>query len=90
MKKPKLRTLLLAPVVLLLFGYVALAIRVATTDNIAPAFDAPPASIEKIAIFGASGTAGDGILEATMANPDVEEIRVITRRTTPRMMSRLN
>ena len=38
-----------------------------------------------IAILGASGTAGDGILEAALADPDVETIRVITRRITPRM-----
>lgn len=85
MKLPRLRTLLVAPVVLLALAYVALAIRVATLDNTTSALTAPPASMKKIAIFGASGTAGDGILEAAMANPDIEEIRVITRRTTPRM-----
>ena len=87
MKLPRLRTLLVAPVVLLALAYVALAIRVATLDNTTSALTAPPASMKKIAIFGASGTAGDGILEAAMANPDIEEIRVITRRTTPRMES---
>jgi nucleoside-diphosphate-sugar epimerase len=87
MKLPRLKTLLLAPVVLLALAYVALAIRVATVDNTAPTLTAPPAEMKKIAIFGASGTSGDGILEAAMANPDIEEIRVITRRTTPRMES---
>lgn len=85
MNMPKLKTILLAPVVLLALAYVALAIRVATLDNTAPAPDSPPASIKTVAIFGASGTAGDGILEAAMANPEIDLVRVITRRTTPRM-----
>jgi hypothetical protein len=58
---------------------------VATLDDAVPepaATRAPPATI---AILGASGTAGDGILEATLADPDIETIRVITRRITPRM-----
>ncbi len=36
-------------------------------------------------ILGASGTAGDGILKAAMATPGIRTIRVITRRSTPRM-----
>jgi hypothetical protein len=85
MKTPRLRTLLLAPIVLLAIAYVALAVRVATLDNTAPAREVPPANIQTIAIFGASGTAGDGILEAAMANPEIDTIRVVTRRTTSRM-----
>lgn len=38
-----------------------------------------------IAIFGASGTAGDGILKAALASPDIQKIHVISRRTTPRI-----
>jgi hypothetical protein len=85
MKMPKLRTLLLAPLVVIALAYVALAIRVATLDNTAPALEVPPVSLNTVAVFGASGTAGDGILEVAMANPDIGLIRVITRRTTPRM-----
>jgi hypothetical protein len=85
MKRPRLRTLILAPVALLAVLYVALAIRVATTDNTAPPTQGPPASVRTVAIFGASGTAGDGVLEAALATPGIETIRVITRRTTPRM-----
>lgn len=85
MKRPRLKTLLLAPLAVLAVAYAALAIRVATTDNTVPALDAPAASMKSIAIFGASGTAGDGILEAAMANPHIDDIRAITRRITPRM-----
>ena len=38
------------------------------------------ASLATITIFGASGTAGDGILKAALANPDVRKIRVIAYR----------
>jgi hypothetical protein len=84
-KLPRLRTVLLAPLVVLALAWVALAIYVATLDDAVPepaATRAPPATI---AILGASGTAGDGILEAALADPDVGTIRVITRRITPRM-----
>ena len=62
-----------------------MVIRVATYDNTAAARVNSPASLETIAIFGASGTAGDGILKAVLANPDVRKIHVITRRSTPRI-----
>jgi nucleoside-diphosphate-sugar epimerase len=38
-----------------------------------------------VAIFGATGTAGDGLLKAAMNDPDVEKIHVITRRPSPRI-----
>ncbi len=82
---PRLKTILLTPVILFIIAYIALAIGVATYDNTAAAPVGPPASLETIAIFGASGTAGDGILKAALANPDVMKIHVITRRTTPRI-----
>ena len=47
--------------------------------------DQPLEHKKTIAIFGASGTAGDGILKAVKASKDVEKIYVVTRRITPRM-----
>jgi len=82
---PRLKTILLTPVLLFAVLYIAMAIRVATYNDTAPAPAGPPASLETIAIFGASGTAGDGILKAALANPDVRKIHVVTRRTTPRI-----
>ena len=38
-----------------------------------------------VAIFGATGTAGDGLLKAAMNDPDVQRIHVITRRLSPRI-----
>lgn len=85
MKMPKLKTILLIPVILFIFAYFAIAILVATRDNMAPAQVAASVSLDTIAIFGASGTAGDGILKAVLANPDVGKVYVITRRSTPRI-----
>jgi hypothetical protein len=85
MKMPRLKTVLLAPLILFVIAYIAMAIVVARYDKTTPAASGPPASLETIAIFGASGTAGDGILKAALANPDIRKIHVITRRATPRI-----
>jgi hypothetical protein len=82
---PRLRNVLATLLVLFgafyLFGAISLALR---DDSIA-VFAGPAASLESIAIFGASGTAGDGILKAAMADPAVGKIHVVTRRATPRI-----
>jgi nucleoside-diphosphate-sugar epimerase len=82
---PRLRNVLATLLVLFgafyLFGAISLALR---DDSIA-GFAGPAASLETIAIFGASGTAGDGILKAAMADPAVGKIHVVTRRATPRI-----
>ena len=85
MKLPRLRTILLAPFVLFALLYVALAILNVLDDNSVAPIEAVSASHEDIAIFGASGTAGDGILKAALADPGIDKIHVITRRMTPRM-----
>ena len=85
MKLPRLRTFLLAPLYLFAALYVLAAVlNVLDRDSIEPLADAP-APGGAIAIFGASGTAGDGILKAALADPDVDTIKVVTRRVTPRM-----
>jgi hypothetical protein len=82
---PRLRTVLVTLFGLFaafyLFGAASLALR---DDSIA-VFSGRPASLETIAIFGASGTAGDGILKAAMAAPEIKKIHVVTRRATPRI-----
>lgn len=85
MKRPRLRTILLAPVVLFALFYVVAAIMAVVKYEPAAAFDGVPAPHETVAIFGASGTAGDGILKAALADPDIGKIHVITRRATPRI-----
>ncbi len=85
MKLPRLRTILLT--LLALFGafYLFGVITVASWDDPVPVLDGEIASHETIAIFGASGTAGDGILKAALADPGIGKIHVITRRATPRI-----
>lgn len=85
MKLPRLRTILLAPLALFALVYIGGAIALALQDDPIAAFEKPAANYETIAIFGASGTAGDGILKAALSNPDISKIHVITRRATPRI-----
>ena len=85
MKLPRLRTILLTPLVLFALFYVFGVIVVSFDDRTVAVLDSQPAAHESIAIFGASGTAGDGILKAALADPDISTIQVFTRRVTPRM-----
>jgi len=85
MKFPRLRTVLLTPLVLFAAFYVFFAIKFAVDDNTIAAIEYSPAPHETIAIFGASGTAGDGILKAALADPGIKKIHVVTRRATPRI-----
>lgn len=85
MKLLRLRTILIVPVALFVLFYVAAAARLALDDRVVEPYGGPVASQQTVAIFGASGTAGDGILKAAMTNPDIGTIHVVTRRVTPRM-----
>ncbi len=79
------RNLLLFPIAAFALFYVAVAVYVVVSDEEIPVFAADPAPYQTVAIFGASGTAGDGILKAALADPAIERIHVITRRATPRI-----
>lgn len=85
MKLPRLRTILLAPLILFMgFYLLALVLNVLNQEAI-PVLESKPTGHETLAILGASGTAGDGILKAALATPEIREILVITRRITPRI-----
>ena len=84
MKLPRIRTLLLIPVVAFAASYLlAVLVNLLNDDTVAAAVDPQP--VEVVAIFGASGTAGDGVLKAALADPNIRIIHVITRRITPRI-----
>jgi hypothetical protein len=85
MKLPRLKTIVLAPLALFVLVYIAGAVTLAMKDDSIAVFEEPTATYETIAIFGASGTAGDGILKAALANSEISKIHVITRRATPRI-----
>lgn len=85
MKLLRFRSVLLVLVAAFAAFYVVGAIMFSRMDRSVPPPTGPLIPPETIAIFGASGTAGDGILEAALADPKINEIHVITRRTTQRM-----
>ncbi len=85
MKLPRLKTVLLTPLVIFALLYVVLVIVVLLDDRSVAPLEESPADPITIAILGASGTAGDGILKAALASPDIEKIHIITRRATPRI-----
>lgn len=85
MRLPRLKTILLTPLVLFAVFYVVLVVVVLLDDRSVEPLAESAAGPITIAIFGASGTAGDGILKAALASPDIEKIHVITRRVTARM-----
>lgn len=85
MKLRSIRILLLAPVVLFGLVYVVGVLIVATDHRSIGTLESSAVNPEVIALFGASGTAGDGILKAALTDPDIRKIYVITRRATPRI-----
>ena len=85
MKLKILKAVILIPLVLFILGYLFGAYMIMTDDRTVEVLKTSPISPIKIAIFGASGTAGDGILKAALASSDIELIHVVTRRITPRM-----
>lgn len=85
MKLPRFRSVLFALLLLFAAAYVAGALALALRDDAIAALEAGPERQLTIAVFGASGTAGDGILQAALADPGIATIHVITRRTTPRI-----
>lgn len=85
MRLPRVHTIILAPLVLFALFYLSLVGFLLLDDATVAPLSGQPARHHTAAIFGASGTAGDGILKAALANPDIDEIHVITRRTTQRI-----
>ena len=85
MRFPKLKTIVLACAVLFGAVYATAAIVLAIDSQTVPTLEGDRAGYQTVTIFGASGTAGDGILKAALADPHIEKIHVITRRVTPRI-----
>ncbi|MFT5562843.1 MAG: hypothetical protein ACI9Z9_002728, partial [Litorivivens sp.] len=87
MKLPSLKAVLLTPLVLFGLFYATGAILLAQRDQVIIELAESPSVPLEVAILGASGTAGDGILAAALASPDINRIQVITRRLTPRIQA---
>jgi nucleoside-diphosphate-sugar epimerase len=82
---PKLKKILLVSFIFFAVVYATAALMLATDSRSISTFEGDRAGYQTITIFGASGTAGDGILKAALADPDIKKIQVITRRATPRI-----
>ena len=85
MRLPRLRTVLLTPLIVFAAFYVFFAIKFAMDDDSIAVIDRPLAPHDTIVLFGATGTAGDGILKAALADQKIKKIHVITRRMSPRI-----
>ena len=84
--KTKLRKLALMLAILLVIVVATLAVIPRGSHEMPPpAVDLDTSRNNVVAIFGATGTVGDGLLKAAMNDPNVEKIHVITRRPTPRI-----
>lgn len=80
-----LKRVALAALLVFVVLYAAIALLLAVQDRPLPAAPDAVAPYRTVTIFGASGTAGDGILKAALADPGIDRVHVITRRATPRM-----
>ena len=85
MKLFRARTFFLAPLVLFVLFYISLLVLSLLDDDTVAPLEGQPSTHHTVAIFGASGTAGDGILKAALSDPDIDKVHVITRRSTPRI-----
>lgn len=66
------------------FYCAAGVINLLSRDSV-PVLETTPGAHATVAVFGATGTAGDGILKAALANPEIGQILVVTRRLSPRI-----
>ncbi len=83
-----LKKLLLYPLALLALIVIGFNLwGMATQGKLQPAADATidPDANRVVLVFGATGSVGDGLLKAAMADPAVQEVHVFTRRSSPRI-----
>ncbi len=85
MKLPRLRTIIMVPVTIFVLFYLTGVVLLLMDDRTVAPLEGLSDTQQTVAIFGASGTAGDGILKAALADPVIDEIHVVTRRSTPRI-----
>ena len=85
MKRLSLKVLLLTPLFGFALFYLLGVVLISLRDQPALLPVKSPSAPLNVAIFGATGTAGDGILEAALLSADIGKIKVIARRLTPRI-----
>ena len=85
MTKRKTRRVLAVIAGVLALAYIALLLINKGHELPMQTQDLNTGRIHTVAIFGATGTIGDGLLKAAINNPDVEKVHVVTRRPSPRI-----
>ena len=83
-----LKKLLLLPLLLIVVATVGLNLwGLSHQGTHEPGSDANinPDANRVVMVFGATGSVGDSLLKTAMADPQVEEVHVVTRRTSPRI-----
>ena len=68
----------------ILLFYIAL-LQINSGNEVAMTNDLTTDRHRTVAIFGATGTIGDGLLKAAIDDPNVDRVRVFTRRPSPRI-----
>ena len=82
----KLRKLALILVILGIAAIAVLAVLPRGGDAMPPAAsDFDTTRHKTVAVFGATGTVGDGLLKAAVNDPEISKIHVVTRRSVPRI-----
>ena len=84
--KRKLRNLVLITAALFVLLIIVLALLPRGGDPMPPAAQNLDTTRHKtVAVFGATGTVGDGLLKAAVNDPEIEKIYIVTRRSVPRI-----
>jgi putative NADH-flavin reductase len=84
--KTKLRKLALILAIGMIVMVAVLAVLPRGGDPMPPAAqDLDTTRHETVAVFGATGTVGDGLLKAAVNDPEISKIYVVTRRSVPRI-----
>ena len=81
MKRRIYKKVLLSIAAALAVGYIALIF--ANSEYYEPMLNQPQDNQRTIAVLGATGTIGDGLLKAAIDDPGTTKVHVITRRATP-------
>ena len=85
MRRSKIKLIITIPLTLFALFYLVGVYIVASDDRVLEPRTDTSTQPKSIALFGGSGTTGDGILKAALASDEIGEIIVVTRRVTPRM-----
>ena len=85
MNSSKIRRGITAIAGALVLAYVALLLANKGHELPMQSQESNPEHIRTIAVFGATGTIGDGLLKAAIDDSNVQKIHVVTRRPSPRI-----